>query len=71
MLDTAQNAVYLDLAPQNAASLVSLGNSIAWHQVNVLSICLMSARPPCRERPGLSWWRSCCKAQACGPWFGP
>eukprot|EP00435_Cladocopium_sp_Y103_P052615 s1289_g16.t1 len=29
ILDTAQNAVYLDLAPQNAAAVVSLGNGIA------------------------------------------
>ena len=28
ILDTAQNAVYLDLAPQNAAAVVSLGNGI-------------------------------------------
>ena len=39
MLDTAQNAVYLDLAPQNAASLVSLGNSIAWHLSATQKIC--------------------------------
>ncbi|CAE7415873.1 PHT4 [Symbiodinium natans] len=29
VLDTAQNAVYLDLAPSDAAALVSLGNAIA------------------------------------------
>ena len=29
VLDTVQNAVYLDLAPGNAAGLVSLGNGIA------------------------------------------
>lgn len=29
VLDTAMNAVYLDLAPQNAVALVSLGNGVA------------------------------------------
>ena len=29
ILDTAQNAVYLDVAPNNAAAFVSLGNAIA------------------------------------------